>query len=79
VQTPSIARRIPLDDDELGVETGQAALRVKGIDERLQAPQRVTAVVVVAGDHNDAEVRCLGRRHGLRATYQFIARREVRR
>ena len=69
VQTLSIAWRIPLDDDELGVETGQAALRVKGIDERLQAPQRVAAVIVVAGHHNNAEIGCIGLRHRLQATH----------
>ena len=55
-------RRIPLDDDQLGVEAESPALRVEGVDEGLQARQRIAAVTVVPRGHDDAQVRRGGAR-----------------
>ena len=47
---------IPLDDDQFCREMIGITLGRKGSDEGLQAPERVTAVGIVPGDYDDAQV-----------------------
>ena len=52
----SANRRIPLDDDHFGVEARPAALGVERVDEGLESPQRIAAVIVVARRKHYAQV-----------------------
>ena len=49
-------RRVPFDDDHLGVETGAPALLVEVVDEGLQSFQRITAMIIVARRDDDAQI-----------------------
>ena len=51
---------IPFHHDHLGIEPAAPALGGEGIDESLQALERIAAVIVVAGGHDDAQVRRRG-------------------
>ncbi len=58
-QTPTylpIRRRVPFDHDQLGIETSTATLLVEAIDERLQALERIAAVVIVPSGDDDAQI-----------------------
>jgi hypothetical protein len=48
--------RIPLDQDQLGVELMPAALRNEAVDEMLHAAAQIAAMIVVARDRDDAQV-----------------------
>ena len=67
----------------LGVEPGAAALLVEAVDEGLQPLQRITAMIVVAGGDDDAEVRfdvavrTNGGRHVSAHTARATASRDV--
>ncbi len=49
-------RRIPFHQNELGIQPMLAALRDEAIDEMLHPALQVAAMIVVAGNRDDAEV-----------------------
>src|SRR4029079_11371232 len=53
----TVGRRIPFDEDELGVEAVPLALRCERIEEDLRPRQRIATVIVVTRRRDDAEIR----------------------
>jgi hypothetical protein len=56
-QRRPIGRRIPFDQDQLGIEPMAAALGDEAVHEMLHSTQHVAAVIVVSRCYDDAELR----------------------
>jgi hypothetical protein len=49
--------RVPLDHDQLCLQTHSTALRYQAVDKRLEPSERIATVVVIARRDHDTQVR----------------------